>query len=262
MKICVVGNSHAAALKSALAVADNAAGARIDFFVMPGGAGPHLLAEGGRLFPAPARKDKVFSTIPGAIVDGLDLEKFDAVMISAAGLPSHRNGDPGHILNRLALASHIQDGATDLQGVSEAVMKDAIKHALEASPGFQAISLIRSAFSGRFLIQLSPLPTRAVAAYKVAGEMGSNLASQYGDRLGSFLSWYSRRQIELISARAEQLDAHVLAPDPGFVEDGFTPNKFRTPDPWHMNTAYGRLVLRGVYRACGVNQIGEVQARS
>jgi hypothetical protein len=85
VKLCIVGNSHAGALKSALAVDDSARGLRVDFFVMPGGSGPHLQAEGSRLLPAPFRKDKVFSTIPGAVVDGFDLGKFDAVMICASG---------------------------------------------------------------------------------------------------------------------------------------------------------------------------------
>lgn len=244
MKLCVIGNSHAAALRSALAVDDSAAGAHIDFFVMPGGTGPHLHAEANRLFPAPSKKDKTFTTIPGAASDGLDLANVDAVLISAAGLPSHRNGDPGHILNQLALASLVQNQTTTRQPVSEAVMASAMESALNTSPNFEAIRLVRSVFAGRLIIQVCPLPTRAIAAYKVEGERGSDLAAQYGDRVWQFLHWYYRQQVSIIRACAETLGAHIITPDDSFFEAGQTPSKYGTPDPWHMNTAYGRLVLK------------------
>jgi hypothetical protein len=243
VKLCVVGNSHAGALKSALAVGE-AAGEQVDFFVMPGGSGPHLHAEGGRLFPVPSRKDKVFSTLPGATAEGLDLYGFDAVMISAAGLPSHRNGDASHILNQLALGSLAHDLKANQQAVSEAVMTSAMESVLHASPNLEAIRLVRSVFPGQLIIQVCPLPTRAIAAYKVEGERGSNLAAQYGDKVWQFLSWYYRTQISIIRAYADTLGAHIIAPDDSFLEAGQTPSRYGTPDPWHMNTAYGRLVLK------------------
>ena len=251
MKLCVVGNSHAGALKSALAVDDSAAGVHVDFFAMPGGSGPHLHAEGARLFPAPSRKDKVYSTIPGAVADGLDLADFDAVMICAAGLPSHRNGDAGHILSQMALGSLISDANANRQLVSEGVMTSAMESVLHASPNFEAIRLIRSVFSGPILIQVCPLPTRALIAYRPESEKGSNLGQQYGDRVWAFLSWYYRRQISIISAYAESLGARVIAPDDSFIEAGFTSNRYGSPDPWHMNTAYGRLTLKQALAALG-----------
>ena len=254
MKICVIGNSHAAALKSALAVDDSAAGVGIDFFVMPGGSGPHVHAEGGRLLPAPFAKDKVFSTIPGAVEDGLDLGPFGAVMICASGLASHRNGDPNHILNQLALASLVQDLNSNRQIVSEGVMATAMENVLHASPNIHATRLIRSVFPGRMLIQGCPLPTRALVGYRPESEKGSNLALQYGDRVWLFLSWYYRQQIRLIRAFADTLDAYVMSPDDGFVDAGFTPTKYGTPDPWHMNTAYGRLTLKQALTELGLLQ--------
>jgi len=249
VRICVVGNSHAAALKNALATGDSAAGAHVDFFVMPGGSGPHLHAEGARLFAAPDRKDKLFSTILGAAASGLDLETFDAVVVSAAGLPSHRNGDPTHILNQLALGSLVHDRNANRQLVSENAMTRAMENALEASANVAAIRLIRSVFRGQIIIQVCPLPTRAITAYKADGDRGSNLASQYGDKVWPFLSWYYGRQIRLIHACAAQLDARVIAPDESFIAAGQTPSKYRTPDPWHMNTAYGRRVLKQAFAA-------------
>jgi len=254
LRLCVVGNSHAAALKSALATGDGAAGVHVDFFVMPGGSGPHVHAEGARLFAVPDRKEKLFSTIPGAAANGLDLETFDAVVVSAAGLPSHRNGDPSHILNQLALGAMVNDRSANRQLVSETVMTRAIENALEASANVEAIRRIRSVFRGQIIIQLSPLPTRAIAAYKVTGERGSNLAAQYGDRVWSFLNWYYRRQIDIISAFADATRASVILPDASFIEAGFTPNKYGTPDPWHMNTAYGRLVLKQALTELGLLQ--------
>ena len=166
-----------------------------------------------------------------------------AVAICAAGLPSHRNADPNHILNQLALGSLVQE-PTHRQPVSEDVMASVMESVLNASPNFEAIRLVRSVFSGRIIIRVCPLPTRALAGYQVAGEKGSNLASQYGDRVWSFLTWYYRRQIRFISAHAAALDACVITPNESFVEAGQTPSKYGTPDPWHMNTAYGRLILK------------------
>lgn len=255
MRLCVVGNSHAAALKNALAGDDGAAAAaRFDFFVMPGGSGPHLHAEGGRLLPAPFRKDKVFSTIPGAAVEGLDLGIFDAVMICAAGLPSHRNGSPEHILNQMALGSLVGDWNPNRQVVSEDVMTTAMESVMHDSPNLQAIRLIRSLYSGPIIIQVCPLPSRALVAYRPASEKGSNLGSQYGDRVWSFLGWYYRRQISIISAFADASNARVISPDDSFVEAGFTPGRYKTPDPWHMSTAYGRLTLKQALAELGLLQ--------
>lgn len=244
MKLCIVGNSHAAALKSALAVEPLSGGSHVDFFVMPGGSGPYLQAERGRLFAAPGRGDKLFCTIPTATADGLDLAAFDAVLVSAVGLPSHRNGAIDHILNQLVLGSRAERGSSGCQPVSQSLMTHVMENVLQASAGFEAIRLIRSVFSGQLLVQVCPLPTRAIAAYQVANDRGSNLATQYGEGIWSFLSWYYRRQIDLIRAHAGTLSARVLPPHDSFVEAGFTPNKFKTPDPWHMNTGYGRLVLK------------------
>lgn len=244
MRLCVVGNSHAAALKGAVAIDETAANVRFDFFVMPGGLGPHIHADGHRLFVDARLLDKVFSTVPGAVADGLDLAAFDAVMICASGLPAHRNGSASHVLNQLALGAFTEASAGKRQRVSEAVMTLAIEAALHDAPNLAAIRTIRSIYSGPLLVQVCPLPTRALAAYRPASDTGSDLAVQYGDRVWPFLSWYYRHQIEIIDAFAASLSACVLAPDEDFVEAGFTPTKYRTPDPWHMNTAYGRLVLR------------------
>ena len=251
MKLCVVGNSHAAALKGALDADGGGASVDLSFYVMPGGAGPNLRIDGKRLLPAPLNKDKVFSTVPGAGTHGLDLSLFDVVVVCAVGLPAHRNGDAAHILNRLALGSLIQNASVDRQIVSEAVMASEMENVLRASANQQTIQLIRSVFSGRIIVQVCPLPTRAISAYKVTSERGSDLATQYGDNVWTFLGWYYRTQISLITTCAGPLDAHVLAPQPAFIEAGQTPSKFGTPDPWHMNTAYGRLVLKQVCAALG-----------
>lgn len=244
MRLCVIGNSHGAALKRALAVDDNAAKVLIDFFAMPGGLGPHIRADGNRLFPAAEMKDKVYTTIPGAAAGGLDLGPVEAVMFCAAGLAAHRNGDPDHIFNKLALASLVQAPGANRKAVSEAVMASEIESVLRASANLQAIQVIRSVFSGPLIIQICPLPTRALAAYRPEGDKGSNLANQYGDRVWSFLSWYYRQQVGIINAYADTLNARVISLEDSFVEAGFTPSKYGGPDPWHMNTAYGRLTLK------------------
>lgn len=189
-------------------------------------------------------KDAVFTTIPGAAVDGLDLGAVDAVIFCAAGLSAHRNGDTEHIFNRLALGSLVREPGASRQSVSEAVMSREMESALRASANLQAIQVIRSVFSGPIIIQVCPLPTRALAAYRPESDKGSNLAIQYGDRVWSFLSWYYRQQVGVINAYADTHNARVISLDDNFVEAGFTPSKYGGPDPWHMNTAYGRLTLK------------------
>ncbi len=183
-----------------------------------------------------------------------DPGKFDAVLFCAAGLPSHRNSDHEHILNQIALGSLVQELSSNRQPVSEAVMTSVMEKVLYASANLEAIRVIRSAFSGRIVIQVCPLPSRALVAYRPESEKGSDLGLQYGDRVWSFLSWYYRQQISIISAFAGSLGARVILPADSFVEAGFSPNKYKTPDPWHMNTAYGRLTLKQALAELGVLQ--------
>ena len=237
MKLCVVGNSHAAALKGALAAHDSAAGVSVDFFVMPGGAGPHLYTESATAcFPIRSKKDKVVLHHPRRIVDGLDLASFDAVMICAAGLsfPSQRRSQTTSS-SRLALGAMVHAPErrivqTRLRGCP---WQAPWKGLCNASPNFASIRLIRSVFSGPITIQVCPCqPARSPPTRASEGEKGSNLAMLYGDRVWPFLSWYYRRQVNLISAFADSLgSASVIPPEESFLDAGFTPQQVRHARP-------------------------------
>ena len=98
------------------------------------------------------------------------------------------------------------------------------------------------------------LQTMGFTVRFLSGDKGSNLAIQYGDRVWSFLSWCYRQQIGIIKAHADTHDARVISPDDSFVDAGVTPSKYGGPDPWHMNTAYGRLTLKQALTELGLLQ--------
>lgn len=252
MKLLVVGNSQAAALR--LAVADSLPpGARgparfgpltVFFYVLPGADGPKLRRDGDRLKPKTADRDAM-TTLPGDVAAGVDLAAFDAVLVSAAGLPPDR-GRPGHVVTDLTLAELAPAAET---GVSRAVFRRAMVASYGAGNAWKSITLIREAFAGPLLIEPWALPTRAVLR---RGE--SAAVARYG--AGSpFFAWYAdwqRAMLEELVAR--DLGAATLLPHPADAAGapGFTAEAYRTGDPWHMNGRYGALVLEAAAAALGL----------
>lgn len=250
MRLLVVGNSQAAALR--LAVADTlprgAVGParhgpiEVFFYVLPGADGPKLRRDGPRLKPKTADRDAV-TTIGEAVAEGVDPTAFDAVLVSAAGLPPDR-GRPGHVVTDLTLAEFAPGAET---GVSRAVFARAMVATYGAGNAWKSITLVREAFRGPLLIEPWAMPTAGVLT---GGE--SAAVARYG--ASDFFPWYVEAQKAMLAELiARDLGEATLLPHPRATgEAGFTADAFRTGDPWHMNGRYGALVLDAAVAALGL----------
>jgi hypothetical protein len=250
MKLLVVGNSQAAALRRAVAdsLPPGATGPAhhgpfaVSFYVLPGADGPKLRRDGGRLKPKTADRDAL-TTVGGAVADGIDPTVFDALLVSAAGLPPDR-GRPGHVVTDLTLAERVPDAEA---GVSHALFARAMVASYAAGNAWKSITLLRGTFPGPLLVEPWALPTAAVLT---RGE--SAAARRYGP---AFFAWYGEAQDAMLTELvARDLPGARLLHRPSAAagSPGFTADAFRTGDPWHMNGDYGRLVLAEAAAALGL----------
>lgn len=245
MRICVVGNSHAGALKRALRRSDRTPHT-FDFFVQPGGGGPQLEIRDGRAFMNGPRKQSDWATI-GSIEDGLDIGLFDAVIFASGGLPAHRKHFGRHLLNNVVHAGFAETPQPGRQSVSSTVMSLALQRWLLDLGGTRSLRLIRSVFSGPMIVLMCPLPGRHLDKTKSP----SDLPTRYGHRLEAFLTWYYREQISVIANEAQAIGAACQPPPEEFLLAGFTPDQFSAHDPWHANEAYGDLQIDNALRLLG-----------
>jgi hypothetical protein len=238
LKCCIVGNSHTAALRGALPRNLSFGDTLFDFFAIPGGNGPRLRAELGKLFRA-NDQDKLISSVPNTDKDGLSLKGYSAVLMSAAGIMAARPQTEFHLLNRFGHAGFMVSSSRP--AISGALFSRCIRAALESGEFLRAISVVRSVFTGPVYVQTWPLPSPAVL-----DPNHSILSELYGDAAYVFLSWYFREQIahfqDLVSALPGPIQ--FLHPSSIWLEAGVSPEAFASPDPWHLNKIYGALVLR------------------
>lgn len=252
VRVLVIGNSQVAALRAAVADAlpEGRTGAARHggndylFYAQFGGGGPNLYARDGRL-AAPRVLTGSFTTIPdGRVEDGLALEGFDAIVVSAVGLRADRS-DPRHLLSGPDVADLAV--APGVRSVSRGLFARMVGFETVDAPQWRAILAIRSLFSGPLLFQPFPLPTEGVLA---RDDFAS--ARRYGPRTGEFLALYYREMMRATRANAAALSPPAVVmphPDPAWTEAGFTAAAYGTRDPWHMNAHYGALVLDQVAAA-------------
>lgn len=245
MKILVLGNSQVGALREAVlpVLPEGRTGAArwqghdITFYAQFGGAAPDLYVRGGRLV-APRLGPGSFTTIPGARDDGLSLADYDAVVISAVGLRRDRS-DPRHLLTTTDVADLAL--APGPQSVSRALFAKMVAFETVDAPQWRTLQALRTIYSGPLLFQSWPLPVPAVQ-----GRDDFATGRRYGENTGRFLSFYFAAMQGAVEANAATLDppAQILPlPDPAWLATGFTPAAYGSRDPWHMNAAYGALVL-------------------
>lgn len=246
MKVLVIGNSQAAALREALAdVLPPGAtgpafrnGVTFYFYCQVGGGGPNLYVRNGRLVPPRIRQGS-FTTIPdGRSEDGVLPSEYDAIVIAGVGLPADRS-DPRHVLTTAVCAEYA--AAPSELCVSKQFLRRMMEFAHRSSAQWSTILALREIHAGPLLLQASPLPAKPVL------ERPDFLSSQrYLERTGEFLAWYSCEMRRLIVANAATLSPPadvIAAPVANWYASGFTPVEYASRDPWHMNGRYGALVL-------------------
>ena len=244
MKGLIFGNSHVGAIREGWALDKQK---EMDFFAIPGGGGPNVRTEAGRLFPA--RKDaRVISSIFEVESEGLDLAPYDYVAFCSFGFGAARPSNHWHILRVLSLARMAkaeQDGTT---AVSEAFFKKAMAMTFSNQQGFKALRQIARLFRGPVICVPAPLPIAAEL------EPDNLLRTIYQDDLLKFLSWCGGVQMAQLQEILQDVDGDIRLlefPEMSWLTSGTTPSDYisDTKDPWHVNGRYGRLVLKQIQRS-------------
>lgn len=243
-RVCVIGNSHAGSLRLAAQKYWSNPNFAFAFYAIPGRMQPQLSREAsGRL---KAVKPQALRTdMEDAVADGLDVSRFDAVLISAIGLPNLL--EPYHNLpHPLAAARCLNWPELDAGGrmpVSEAVMQETIASGLRRLHAYASLSPILEAFSGRVLVQPKPRPAQAMFS-----TVSSELFRAYGNKAPQVYTQVSIMQDNALAKIIETLSPRLhLLPHPE-IEGGTSysvPDSFNvTPDDvWHKGGLHGLEVL-------------------
>jgi hypothetical protein len=247
VRIGIVGNSHAGALKQATTTRafTQKHSHSFEFLVDPGGSAPRIEVRDGELFRIEGERSPRASATPGKV----NPATCDAIFFCAAGLPAHRIGKPHHPLSSMVHAGFAPAPYKTHQSVSGEVLALSLERRLRELPNIQAFRIIRSVFAGPIVIFTLPMPSPRIDEGP-AGE-ASDLPQQYGENVLPFIRWYYGLQARIIHEEARPLGAHVLLPPEPHREAGFTPEEFCLPDGWHMNVAYGRMMLDRAFALLG-----------
>lgn len=240
----VIGNSQVGALKSGYGAGDS--GLSLSFFSVPGGNGPKLKMDQGRVVAGGAA---AAMAEPEALVQsGITLSDYDYIIYSGWGISALRTQNAAHLLNRFTLAEMNLERGADQQPVSRGFMAAVIDTEVRRLPGTAGLRMLRAAFDGPIFVQPFPLPTPLVLTRE-----DCSLSEQYGPQSGAFLSWYYTVQYKALQQVAQEIGGTtVLLPSPeeDWLAEGFTPKDWaQGGDCWHMNASYGALVLAQVRQA-------------
>jgi hypothetical protein len=247
-RICVIGNSHAAALRLALGRGRPGSEFGYSFFAMNGSLHPSLQLKDGRLF-AP-RPEQVRTDIKDAEHLGIDLSPYDAIVVSAWGLPFVTKNilDQTHPLAEARCADwRVEDGA-DLPLVSRAVMSEIVSSRLAVFPPLSTIQQMTRVFSGPIIVQPKPKP-----AQLSFHDREWSLVARYGESLPHVLSDFidmhdtaTKRLFDKI-APCPILLGYPALPDetPFSLPDAYN----QTRDGFHKNGLYGAAVIDQIEQA-------------
>lgn len=247
MKILILGNSHVQAVR---ACNPGGAGLDLQYYAVPGGAGPRLERRGERLWPfnpdAPVMTD-----VPDAAAQGLDPRPFDVIAFCSLGIGAVRPEYPDHLLRNVGLAELMEPGESQVMPLSRRVLLDHLVSAfIDQLAARRTLARLREIYAGPIVVAPMPLPATGLF------QADHPLPQTYGDRCGSFLSLIGQQVLSFLQAMASGDPALTALdyPDPAWLAQGATPDEFvnHPGDPWHMNAAYGALVFDQIRRAAGL----------
>lgn len=241
MKGLFFGNSHIGAIRSGYSIKS---ALDVDFYAVLGGGGPNVNLEGGRVYPK-NQNAIVHSTIEDVQDEGLDLSGYDYIVFCSLGFSAVRDANKGNPLLYYLLAEFAKPGSADIRPVSRAVLGQVMRRFFYNQPAIKTLSMLKSQLGAQILCAPFPIP--------VVSELqeGDPLRRFYGASVADFTMWYSEFQSELVREFTDAQDINYLDyPEPTWVGAGSTPKEYVSPtDAWHMNSAYGRLVLDQVAAA-------------
>jgi hypothetical protein len=248
MRVCIIGNSHVAALKKAM-------DARIElldhppwFYALPGGTEPHVSVSDGVL--RPDNPSKLSTTVTGAEADGLRLADFDAIVLSACGWFAARTrfierDSRHHPLGVVACAAWDAGKLPEtVQIVSRSVFQAVVDAYVRSHASVRLAALLGQQYDGLVLLQTWPAPSQ-----RLIDDRSWYLNAWYGS--GAVRVWRAFIQAQLLA-----LDGVVTEMGPRFTHlgyphaethnTGFMEACWCTDDPWHANERYGAMVLKQI----------------
>jgi hypothetical protein len=223
MRLCVVGNSHVGALRSAYNSTQASSSLQVDFYAVPG--------------DSPVTKDGAvvaLESVHSTVGPVLDPSGYDSILVSAVGYWAVRNVNAGHPLLKMALSTW----ASELPTVSAGVFKRASRQVLVDYPIMRFCADLRTVFAGKIYFQPWPLPSSDV--YQDA-EWRLNVL--YGGRAPAVIAYFYQLQYELLGELLADKGTLLPYPKAEWLREGSTPAELATQDPWHMGGTYGELVL-------------------
>jgi hypothetical protein len=250
VKLLIIGNSQAGALKRAWEARHNAAettGIEMFFNVIPGGIGPDFQVVDGRLaVGSHGEKFPPYCTPPVTI--DMSLNDFDAILISALG---HFDGGFAYT-NQITRAAVLADcgprgEALKRAPVSDSCMGDLMAEMLELQPGIRTLRRVCAAYAGPIYVQRFPRISEAILEH-----------ANWGLRL-----WYEapakahRILAELRDSAMEEIANDTgarLLDYPEFDHPrGFSPRAMmRDSDCIHQSDAYADLIIDQLCERLGI----------
>jgi hypothetical protein len=252
MTLCVIGNSHAAAIKLALGGKHIIDKHEVHFYVLGGHDQPRVQLLNGRLRPLNPHQ-RVETTLPEAAIAGLNILPYDTIVISACGWFAARNGfvaaDPlAHPLGSMTCPDWAGSRCpVGIRPVSSAVFEAVVEGYVQRHASLQLAELLARSFEGRLLLQPWPTPDRALQSDR---EWFVN--AWYPDSANMVWHAFISAQTRALRRLAATLGPKVTVLDyplSDSAETGFMNSLWCTNDPWHANARYGSLVIDQIVAA-------------
>ena len=244
-KICVIGNSHVAAVKLAYdnqELLDN-----ISFYAIPGAGAPNFVIDGNQLVPLyeqdygvsyPANLSKgdwVRSDIKNVESEGLSIQQYDAIFYLGVGLPAYRT----HLKNSHHYIKLTGESPCNHTGVvSESCFKAIFHHELMNTCNIQSLERLIAQFDRPIFISMAPIPSQDV--------LKQNDFPKWLSNPKQFLAWCYQMQKRYLTERfiATGKARWLFDEETGADEWHFTDKKYAAKtDAWHMEQRYGDFVL-------------------
>lgn len=251
-EVLIAGNSQLGALRSAYLLDKDAFSARLDitFFATPGGSGPYMAVENGRLVASDrADPNRVFWSPAKASERPID--SYDAVVVSALGfIDGFTNDLPAAARVRLSTFKPLDRGTVPF--VSGACFRELIRAALSIQPGFVFLRNLREVYKGEVIVQPFPYHPSGVTR-----RTGWQLASRYDDSIG-YYKFLSKIKDSYLSQTCSSLGVNLLDyPFADLRSTMFTPEDLVDPKDFvHPNTKYGAAVLQQIAEVLATGEKG------
>lgn len=243
MKICIIGNSHASALKLAMDTGWSRSDFDIDYMVLPGGGGPYLSRENSRLKPR-RNSFKMASNVAGGAEGGVDVANYDAIWVSGVGFNVSLRGISNKETHPLMLAriNTWPAGASGLPRITERFMRQLVKSDIASSASWRVCQDVVDMGSTRLVIHPAPRPGAAAFSDET-----HPLVADYGEKgAGDPIREMMNIGDAMLHELALETDSGIQVaryPD-DVLDDGFTrPEYLRKNDVLHVGAEIGAAML-------------------